>query len=78
MTEIIELRPNKNLINSSFEKYQFSNEVIPIISENKLRHRKYIYVITYDYIPLARISSQRMQNLLTEKYFSCIQIRAKS
>jgi len=50
MTEIIELRPNKNLINSSFEKYQFSNEVIPIISENKLRNRKYIYVITHTII----------------------------
>ncbi|KAL0104632.1 hypothetical protein PUN28_017400 [Cardiocondyla obscurior] len=41
MTEIIELRPNKNLINSSFEKYQFSNEVIPIISENKLQNHVY-------------------------------------
>lgn len=41
MTQIIELRPNKNLINSSFEKYQFSNEGIPI-SKNKLQNRKYI------------------------------------
>lgn len=41
MTEIIELRPDKNLINLSFEKYQFSYEIVPIISENKLKNRKY-------------------------------------
>ncbi|XP_018350171.1 PREDICTED: nudC domain-containing protein 1 [Trachymyrmex septentrionalis] len=41
MTEIIELRPNKSLINSSFEKYQFFNEVISIISENRLRNHIY-------------------------------------
>jgi len=59
MTEIIELRPNKNLINSSFEKYQFSNDVIPIISENKLRHCKYIYVITHTIIYLWYVSAAR-------------------
>jgi len=48
MTEIIELRSNKTLINSSFEKYQFSNEVVPIISENKLENRKcHIYITKY-------------------------------
>lgn len=41
MPEIIELRPNKRLMNSSFEKYQFSNDVVPIISEIKLRNRKF-------------------------------------
>ncbi|XP_025990887.1 nudC domain-containing protein 1 isoform X2 [Solenopsis invicta] len=41
MTEIIELRPNKSLINSSFEKYQFSNEIVPVISENKLCNHVY-------------------------------------
>lgn len=44
MTEI-ELCPNKSLINSSFEKYQFSNEVGPIIFENKLRNRKYMFML---------------------------------
>lgn len=42
MTEIIELRPNKSLINSSFEKYQFSTEIVPISFENKLRNSKFI------------------------------------
>lgn len=41
MTEVIELRPNKSLINSSFEKYQFSNEIVPIIFENKLKNHVY-------------------------------------
>ncbi|KAL6267581.1 hypothetical protein P5V15_000655 [Pogonomyrmex californicus] len=41
MTEIIELRPDKSLMNSAFEKYQFSSEVIPIISENKLKSHVY-------------------------------------
>ncbi|XP_011860424.1 PREDICTED: nudC domain-containing protein 1 isoform X2 [Vollenhovia emeryi] len=41
MTEIIDLRPNKSLINSTFEKYQFSNEAVPIISENKLKNHVY-------------------------------------
>ncbi|XP_012522265.1 nudC domain-containing protein 1 [Monomorium pharaonis] len=41
MTDIIELRPDKSLTNSSFEKYQFSNETILIISENKLCN--YVY-----------------------------------
>jgi len=55
MTEIIELRPNKSLINLSFEKYQFFNEVISIISENRLSNRKYKYkdvmeYYTYNYI----------------------------
>jgi len=55
MTEIIELRPNKSLINSSFEKYQFFNEVISIISENRLSNCKYKYkdvmeYYTYNYI----------------------------
>lgn len=49
MTEIIELRPNKSLINSSFEKYQFFNEVISVISENTLRNRKYKYENTMEY-----------------------------
>ncbi|XP_019697360.1 nudC domain-containing protein 1 isoform X2 [Harpegnathos saltator] len=41
MTEIIELRPDKNLINSSFEKYQFCTDVISIISEISLK--KHVY-----------------------------------
>lgn len=45
MTEIIELRSDKTLVNSSFEKYQFSNEVVPIISENKLENRKCIFIL---------------------------------
>lgn len=45
MTEIIELRPDKSLINSSFEKYQFSSEVVPIIFENKLRNSKYMFIL---------------------------------
>lgn len=40
MTEVIELRPNKDLINSSFEKYQFSTDALPITSEIKLKNRK--------------------------------------
>lgn len=40
MTEVIELRPNKNLINLFFEKYQFCTEVVPIISEISLKKRK--------------------------------------
>ncbi|XP_020300611.1 nudC domain-containing protein 1 [Pseudomyrmex gracilis] len=41
MPEIIELRPNKHLMNSSFEKYQFSNDIVSIISEIKLRNHVY-------------------------------------
>ncbi|XP_032690592.1 nudC domain-containing protein 1 [Odontomachus brunneus] len=41
MTEVIELRPNKNLINLSFEKYQFCTEIVPIISEISLK--KHVY-----------------------------------
>lgn len=41
MTEIIELRPNRSLINSSFEKYQFSIDGFPIISEIKLKNHVY-------------------------------------
>ncbi|XP_014467548.1 PREDICTED: nudC domain-containing protein 1 [Dinoponera quadriceps] len=41
MTEIIELRPDKNLMNSSFEKYQFCTDVTPIISEISLK--KHVY-----------------------------------
>ncbi|XP_076624773.1 nudC domain-containing protein 1 isoform X2 [Colletes latitarsis] len=33
MTKIVELRPDQNLINSKFEKYQFSANEIPIASE---------------------------------------------
>ncbi|XP_043251111.1 nudC domain-containing protein 1 [Colletes gigas] len=33
MIEIVELRPDQNLINSKFEKYQFSSDEIPIASE---------------------------------------------
>nr|XP_031833971.1 nudC domain-containing protein 1 [Nomia melanderi]XP_031833972.1 nudC domain-containing protein 1 [Nomia melanderi]XP_031833973.1 nudC domain-containing protein 1 [Nomia melanderi] len=36
MTKIIELRPDKNLINPKFEKYQFSTDEIPIASEINL------------------------------------------
>lgn len=45
MTEIIELRPNRSLINSSFEKYQFSTDAVPIISEIKLKNRKFLICI---------------------------------
>lgn len=45
MTEIIELRPNRSLINSSFEKYQFSIDGFPIISEIKLKNRKFLIYI---------------------------------
>jgi len=41
MTEIIELCPDKNLINSSFEKYQFSNDIVPITLEIKLQKGKF-------------------------------------
>ncbi|XP_076294331.1 nudC domain-containing protein 1 isoform X1 [Lasioglossum baleicum] len=33
MTKVIELRPNKNLTNSKFEKYQFCNDEIPVATE---------------------------------------------
>ncbi|KZC07704.1 PREDICTED: nudC domain-containing protein 1 [Dufourea novaeangliae] len=36
MTKIIELRPDKNLINSKFEKYQFSTDEVPVASEINL------------------------------------------
>ncbi|XP_043481476.1 nudC domain-containing protein 1 [Leptopilina heterotoma] len=36
MTKIIELRPNKCLLNTNFEKYQFCTENIPIEIEKKL------------------------------------------
>lgn len=36
MTKMIELRPDKNLINPKFEKYQFSTDEIPIASEINL------------------------------------------
>ncbi|XP_051163869.1 nudC domain-containing protein 1-like [Leptopilina boulardi] len=36
MTKIIELRPNKSLLNTNFEKYQFCTENIPIEIEKKL------------------------------------------
>lgn len=45
MTEIIELRPNRNLMNSSFEKYQFSTDSVSIISEIKLKNRMLIYIL---------------------------------
>jgi len=45
MTEIIELRPNRTLINSSFEKYQFSTDAVSIISEIKLKNRKFLVCI---------------------------------
>ncbi|EZA47477.1 hypothetical protein DMN91_005326 [Ooceraea biroi] len=41
MTDVIELRPNKSLINSSFEKYQFSSDVVPITLEIKLKRDVY-------------------------------------
>ncbi|XP_072753953.1 nudC domain-containing protein 1 [Anoplolepis gracilipes] len=41
MTEIIELRPNRTLMNSSFEKYQFSNDAVSIVSEIKLKNHVY-------------------------------------
>ncbi|XP_063993014.1 nudC domain-containing protein 1 [Diachasmimorpha longicaudata] len=36
MPKIIELRPNKELVNVKFEKYQFSPEVVPITEEINL------------------------------------------
>lgn len=45
MTEIIELRPNISLMNSSFEKYQFSTDTVSIISEIKLKNRKLLIYI---------------------------------
>lgn len=36
MTKIVELRPNKHLLNTNFEKYQFCTENIPIEIEQKL------------------------------------------
>ncbi|XP_029659461.1 nudC domain-containing protein 1 isoform X1 [Formica exsecta] len=41
MTEIIELRPDRSLMNSSFEQYQFSTDAAPIISEIKLKNHVY-------------------------------------
>ena len=37
MTKIVELRPDRNLINSKFEKYQFSTDEIRIASEKDLK-----------------------------------------
>ncbi|XP_014206450.1 nudC domain-containing protein 1 [Copidosoma floridanum] len=36
MTKIIELRPDRNLLNADFEKYQFCSDEIPIKCEKKL------------------------------------------
>jgi hypothetical protein len=41
MTEIIELCPDKSLINLAFEKYQFFNDIVPITLEIKLRKGKF-------------------------------------
>lgn len=45
MTTIIELRPDKNLTNLKFEKYQFSANEIPIASEVELKQSKYCLII---------------------------------
>ena len=41
MVKIIELRPNRKLLNSKFEKYQFCSDSIPIKNEIKLKNGKY-------------------------------------
>ncbi|XP_043665320.1 nudC domain-containing protein 1 [Vespula pensylvanica] len=38
MTKIIELRPNRSLLNPRFEKYQFSPDVVPVKSEISLEN----------------------------------------
>lgn len=54
MTEIIELRPNPNLMNRSFEKYQFVNDAIPIISEITLKKREFdIYNASMIYLTIS-------------------------
>lgn len=41
MTKIIDLRPDKLLINSNFEKYQFCSETILDADEKSLKAGKY-------------------------------------
>lgn len=42
MTKIIELRPDRSLLNPRFEKYQFSPDVVPVKSEISLENGTYI------------------------------------
>lgn len=36
MSKIVELRPNKNLLNKNFEKYQFSPDNVAVTEEKSL------------------------------------------
>nr|XP_003706565.1 PREDICTED: nudC domain-containing protein 1 isoform X1 [Megachile rotundata]XP_012148171.1 PREDICTED: nudC domain-containing protein 1 isoform X1 [Megachile rotundata]XP_012148172.1 PREDICTED: nudC domain-containing protein 1 isoform X1 [Megachile rotundata] len=46
MTKIVELRPNKDLINAKFEKYQFSTEEIPVDTDINLKADVYRLELT--------------------------------
>lgn len=41
MTRVMELRPDRSLINSSFEKYRFSSDIVPVNLEIDLRKCKF-------------------------------------
>lgn len=45
MTKIIDLRPKKDLLNSKFEKYQFSSDVIAITDEKNLSKSNHISIL---------------------------------
>lgn len=45
MTRIIELRPDRKLANVKFEKYQFSTDELPIVSETDLNTGEYYYLL---------------------------------
>ena len=41
MTKVIDLRPNKCLLNSKFEKYQFCTDTVESKCEKQLKAGKY-------------------------------------